>query len=392
MGRVYAATQTNLDRRVAIKLATTERAELRDRFLLEAKTLARVNHRNVVTVHDCGEADDGELFLVMELLEGRTLSQVMRAAPGERLALADVRSCAAQLARGLRAVHRVGVVHRDVKPSNVFVVPGGDESGAVYKIFDFGIVKAEDAYARTAAGFVIGTPAYMAPEQITGGAVDARTDLYALGVLLYEALCGVKPFPLRGAPALFRAHLEHTPGSPCVHRAEVPEALARIVLRLLEKRPRDRFSSCDELLRALDEERASAAPLPVVAGEASQPVVTEHLPRIESPLTPALGIHMNVLPRAARIIESPFSTETSERTVDPSAALDATLPPRTLGLGEPLSLSAFDDAVASPAAGTRAEGEARTIAHVARWPGQAALLFVLFALFALVALALVVVR
>jgi predicted Ser/Thr protein kinase len=269
MGVVYAAEDTRLGRTVALKIlppAALASPDKRRRFLREARAASAVMHPGIAAVFEVGE-HGGEVFLAMERVEGRTLRAVLRERGGplpvER-ALAVVRD----LARALEHAHGAGVVHRDLKPENLMETP----SGAV-KLLDFGLAKRLGAELPAAAaapdmatveGKILGTPGYMAPEQIRGAEVDARTDLFALGVLLFELLTDQLPFEAPTILAMLAATERDPARVPSSLRAEVPPSADAIVARCLQKRPSDRFASAADLATALDEALAgsSAAPPP----------------------------------------------------------------------------------------------------------------------------------
>jgi serine/threonine-protein kinase len=252
-----------LARPVAIKaLNPAYTANLRDpafqkRFFLEASILSRLQHPNIVTVFDYGRIDGFEqdrFFMAMEFLPGETLHRRLRSrgwlTPPEALGIAR------QLARGLREAHKHGVVHRDMKPSNVMLVP--DEDGVeIVKILDFGLGKvlSDDSEELTQQGSFLGSPRYMSPEQIAHGKVDHRTDVYSLGVMLYQMLCGKVPFESDKSVQILIAHLQ-SPVPPMKQRnpdVDVPEPIENFVRRCLEKSPDARPSNMDEFIRQLRE-------------------------------------------------------------------------------------------------------------------------------------------
>lgn len=255
MGVVYRARDTRLGRAVALKvlaphLVGDERA--RDRLLHEARAVAALDHPHVASVYDVGETEAG-LFVAMAFYEGETLRQRLADGP---LAAEEARSLARQIALGLGAAHRAGIVHRDVKPANVMVLPeGGPDGGPCAKVLDFGIAQAEDA-ALTRTGERVGTALYMAPEQLRGAPVDARADVWGLGVVLYEMLAGRRPFDGAYAAAVGYAVLHE---SPAPLGAAVPAPLAAVVERCLAKDPADRIESMAAVVGALD---AHTAPPP----------------------------------------------------------------------------------------------------------------------------------
>lgn len=252
MGDVYEAYHSQRQVTVALKVMATrhlDRADLAERMKTEAMVLSRVKHPNLVAMTDLGLAQDGRVYFAMELLHGHTLRTTIEANAPMRPALA-VELTTAILA-GLGAAHEVGVVHRDVKPENVFVCSSGD-----VKLLDFGVAKMEQlASSVTQTGLTIGTPRYMAPEQIEGRAVTFAADLYAAGLVLYELLTNRVPFEEKEPIALAFAHATRTPPSPSsLLPSPLPTALEAAVMRALAKKPEDRFPSAAafaaELLRA----------------------------------------------------------------------------------------------------------------------------------------------
>ena len=263
MGVIYRGEQLALERQVAIKVLTPTAASsqidpnFHKRFFLEASILARLQHPNIVTVFDYGRVENMEperYFMAMEFLDGETLFRRMRKIgripPHEAMAIAR------QIARGLREAHKHGVVHRDLKPSNIMLVPGED-MGELIKVLDFGLVKvvADDSEELTQQGSFLGSPRFMSPEQISHGKVDLRTDVYSLGVILYQMLCGKVPFEAPNSVQILIAHLQQPP-PPMRERnpeAEVPEALEAFVMRCLAKDPEARPASMDALIKGLSE-------------------------------------------------------------------------------------------------------------------------------------------
>ncbi len=260
MGTVYLGVHRIIGSRVAVKVIHAElvgNAELVARFEAEARAVNRVTHENVVSIFDFGVLDGGRPFLVMELLEGRALSALLQSpmAP-DRLLRVLVQACA-----GLEAAHAHGVVHRDLKPDNIFLVDRPGRPAPVVKILDFGVARmlgGDSSLERTSAGMLLGTPAYMAPEQCSAGEVDGRTDLYALGMTAWRALVGRIPF--KGSLIdILHAHRTELPSPPHVVNPNVPEALSRIVMKALAKAPDDRWSSAAEMRAALEACDASMA-------------------------------------------------------------------------------------------------------------------------------------
>ncbi|WP_438007064.1 serine/threonine-protein kinase [Sorangium sp. So ce321] len=263
MGVIYRGEQIALERQVAIKVLTPTNASnqidpnFHKRFFLEASILARLQHPNIVTVFDYGRVENMEperYFMAMEFLEGETLFRRLRKAG--RLSAPDAMGIARQIARGLREAHKHGVVHRDLKPSNVMLVPGED-TGELVKILDFGLVKvlADDSEELTQQGSFLGSPRFMSPEQISHGKVDLRTDVYSLGVIVYQMLCGKVPFEAQNSVQILIAHLQQ-PVPRMRERnpeADVPEPLEAFVLRCLSKEPDGRPANMESFIRGLGE-------------------------------------------------------------------------------------------------------------------------------------------
>ena len=258
MGKVYRAEQTPLGRVVALKVLTPTYAgendpEFHRRFFLEASVVSKLTHPNTVTLYDYGHTPDGVYFMAMEYLEGRTLHRLLREeAPVEPLRALHI---VAQACRAVREAHALGVIHRDLKPANVFLVRHDDDLDFV-KVLDFGLLKrtgeaADEALTQT--GLFMGSPKYIAPEQIRGEPVSPATDVYSLGVMLYEMLTGKVPFERTSSVNLLMAHVNDPVPSmgdanPLI---DVPDALEDIVQRCLAKHPEDRFATTDDLLAAL---------------------------------------------------------------------------------------------------------------------------------------------
>jgi serine/threonine protein kinase len=257
MGAVYRAVHVLLDRPVALKILREDlpsQSNAARRFHQEARAASRVNHENVVTILDFGRAEQGFLYLVMELVDGEPLSSVIaRSAPLHASRVVDV---AMQIASALEQASELGIVHRDLKPDNVLLTRRRGR-GDFVKLLDFGLAKllsAQDAAGPiTMAGAVFGTPEYMSPEQWRGTEVDVRSDIYSLGIVLYECLTGALPWTGTYA-ALFRAHLTRPPPSirDTFPDIRCPPRLEAIVLKCLEKEPDKRYASATDLRGALD--------------------------------------------------------------------------------------------------------------------------------------------
>ena len=253
MGTVYRARHLLIDRPVAVKVLNQRFVEdeaARTRFRREAKAAGRLQHTNAVTVTDFGESQDGYVYLVMELLEGRTLRDVLaKEAP---LDAARSVSLMLQVSAAVAAAHEAGIIHRDLKPANIFIVQRA-EVPAVVKVLDFGIAKLaaesldeDEPLTLTQLGTMIGTPRYMSPEQCDGAELTPAADVYSLGVILYEMLTGTVPFSGSTPLAIAMKHTTEAPRSPRDFVPSIPAALEQTVLHTLEKRSEDRPANAAE--------------------------------------------------------------------------------------------------------------------------------------------------
>src|SRR5215213_488803 len=262
MGTVYRATDLELRREVAVKVlsAPSQNSDARERLVREARAAAALNHPHIVTIHDVGEAN-GFPFLVMELVGGPRLSQ---ARPTD---LSRVVSIAVQICAALEHAHDNSIVHRDLKPDNVLL--SGTSNSSTVKLADLGLALPAYGARISRVGVIVGTASYMAPEQALGQTIDGRTDLYALGVLLYELTTGRVPFTGDDPLTIISQHVHAPVVPPRVLRSDIPPALETIIVRLLAKDPAQRFSSAAEtravLLDSLKTESAPAEAAPSVA-------------------------------------------------------------------------------------------------------------------------------
>ncbi len=251
MGVVYKANDTQLDEVVAIKTLPGDvmqrSPEDLERFKREIRLARRITHRNVLRTYDYGEAE-GVYFISMEFVRGYTLSELLAEAGGRQMAPRVAMGISRQICRGLQAAHEQGIIHRDIKPQNVLI----DSKGEV-KLMDFGIARmTESKDAMTQAGLIVGTPHYMSPEQVQGRTLDARSDVYAMGVLMYEMLAGRRPFESSALTGILTAHITEVPRPLVDVRPEIGERISAIVMRCLAKDPKARYADAGALLHDLD--------------------------------------------------------------------------------------------------------------------------------------------
>jgi tRNA A-37 threonylcarbamoyl transferase component Bud32/streptogramin lyase len=327
MGVVYLAFDLRLKRRVALKLMTPDLAvdeRFRERFARESELVMSLEHPNVVPIHDAGELD-GQLYLAMRYVEGTDLRALLRSEG----ALAPTRavSIVRQVAHALDAAHARGLVHRDVKPSNVLL----DESEHVY-LADFGLTRrVTDDGARLGDARSLGTPAYLAPEQIEGRPVDGRSDVYSLGCLLYECLTGEPPFVGPSRLAVAWAHLEEEPPSISARNRRLPQALDAVIQKAMAKEPEERYATCGELVAAaeaalgIDRPRRRRALLAVAAAAvaiAAVAIAAFAVTAISSPTDEATGA--SPPPDPERLVRIDPATNRVSAEIDVGAAPTAT--------------------------------------------------------------------
>jgi serine/threonine protein kinase len=252
MGVVYKAVDPIIDRTVAIKtinlnLSKSELEEYEARFQQEIKAAGRLNHPNIVTIYDVGKTDQ-VAYMAMEFLEGAELKDMI--ASGNLPSVDQVVEIISQVADGLWFAHQQDIVHRDVKPSNIMVLKGG-----IAKITDFGIARLPNSAVKTMTGLILGSPRYMSPEQVIGKTIDARSDIFSLGVVLYESLTGIAPFDGDNVNAIMYATVNTTPPPPSSHNRSVPPMLDLIAAKAMAKLLEDRYQSIKEFSDDLREVR-----------------------------------------------------------------------------------------------------------------------------------------
>lgn len=296
MGKVYRAEQAPLGRLCAIKVLNPNYTgdadpEFHKRFFREAAVTAKITHPNCVTIFDYGKTDDGILYMVMEYLDGKTLHQALR--DGGVMHEMRAGRIASQICRALREAHNLGVIHRDLKPANIFLTrpssrapdvhgtipPPSEEDEDFVKVLDFGLVKHLNERPEehlTQTGLFMGSPKYMAPEQIQGGHVDARTDIYSLGIIMYEMLAGKVPFERATSVNILMAHVAEPP--PPMREVNpnllCSPAFEDLVMRCIAKEPNDRLSTMDEVLQAL--RRAHGGSMVSMANQLAAPAHGPH--------------------------------------------------------------------------------------------------------------------
>ncbi|HEX9658936.1 MAG TPA: serine/threonine-protein kinase, partial [Rhodothermales bacterium] len=297
MGVVYTARDTNLDRLVALKFLPPELSrdpEANARFRQEAKAASALDHPNICTIYEVGEAEGGRLFIAMAHYSGQTLKYRLRDGSIEEAEAVDV---VRQATEGLRAAHKKGIIHRDIKPANIMVTDEG-----LVKILDFGLAKLPGVLSLTQAGSTLGTAAYMSPEQIRGEEVDGRTDLWSLGVVLFQMITGRRPFEGDYEQALTYAILNQEAEIP----GDITPEAGDILRRLLEKDPRNRYASAEELLAALPAPGGSGSRQAERAGPE---------PLVKRPLALAAGLIL-IVALLASVYFNFFRYEATETALD----------------------------------------------------------------------------
>ncbi len=290
MGAVYEAQHTGTGQAVAIKTLLLDNAgdtSAVRRFFHEARMTAGLQHPNTVRVFDFGQSDEGIFYLAMERLRGETLGdmQLRLDAQARPMTQQEAGRIAIDVLRSLAEAHKAGLVHRDLKPANIYLHDIGTGEHVV-KVLDFGIAKSDDTHL-TKTGTSIGTPSYMSPEQVMSGIVDGRSDLYALGVILYGCVAGVLPFQADSSYSMMMKHVaEPAPDLNALHLAGITSAFAAVVQKALEKKPEDRFADAQGMREALEKALAApAAPRPAPLKPKQKPAAVAPADASDAPTT-----------------------------------------------------------------------------------------------------------
>ncbi|MDB5213005.1 MAG: Serine/threonine protein kinase PrkC, regulator of stationary phase, partial [Myxococcaceae bacterium] len=392
MGAVYRARQTTLGTTLAIKVLHRQLAGepmFAARFLREAQAASRVDHPSSMRVIDFGEEPDGLLYIAMEYVDGKTLAKIIEEA--SPLPVARIVDIACQALAALAVAHDLGVIHRDLKPENIMVLEGEDDEGRTHdivKVCDFGVAKLLESGSRapsvTAQGVVVGTPEYMSPEQARGDALDARSDIYAMGVLLFHLMTGKVPFDSSTAFGTAFMHVNDEPTRPRLLNPGVDSRLEAICLKAMRKRPEDRFASARELrseLRALlghddaySQEEAAMDPMPLSGGLLQQ---IEARPRRTGLVMAGVVLAASVVAAAiliprpgaapATAAHEPVQTATITSGVMPVAKAPVA-PAQVVDTTDPSSPGADTNAAPAPApaSASKARGVTKVHAHVRR--------------------------
>nr|WP_276600440.1 MULTISPECIES: serine/threonine-protein kinase [unclassified Nannocystis] len=346
MGEVYLAEHMDIGRKVAIKTLNAhlqDKPEIADRFMQEARTSSRVRHSNIVDITDFGKTDHGAPFFVMEYLEGEDLKSVLkreRVLPWERARDIILQVCAA-----LAAAHAHGVVHRDLKPDNIYLIRQDDQE--LVKVLDFGIAKviSEAGDEMTQTGVLLGTPEYMSPEQAQEQPLDGRSDIYAMGVLMFRMFTGRLPFRAKAFMAVLGMHMQQPPPRPSEvdPNHAVSERQEAVILRCLEKKPEDRYQTADELaaaIRAIDAAGAFDIHFEVVPAAPPRRLLGPALAAVGLAALVGLGVFLAVRP--------PAPQDMPEQTAPSLAAAPAAEPPTTAAQPAPPTPAPEPTPVAKP--------------------------------------------
>lgn len=338
MGVVYRGVHTIFDEVVAIKAIFPEltvNPELRERFVNEAKIQRRLQHPNIVQIREF-LIDQGKFYIVMEFVEGETLAGKMKRLGG-RMPMSEALEIFRQALAGLGFAHSQGVIHRDIKPSNIMLTREGTA-----KLTDFGIARVVGAAQFTRSGYVLGTPAYMAPEQIQGKKVDHHADIYSMGITLYETLAGRVPFERPDDSDsdfnVLAAHINQPPEPPSRYDLTIPAFVEAAILKALSKRPEERFASCEEFEAAL---KLPVMPTTKVAVAAPLPVTVVREPTATRIALPSTGGAVHEPPLSKQQVRSPQPKVVQPALPKPLSQKPAAPKPEVVRTGQKLWLWAI---------------------------------------------------
>jgi serine/threonine-protein kinase len=363
MGQVFEAQHVNINKRFAIKLLRPEivsNHEAVQRFRQEAWSASSIGHDNIIEIDDFATLPNGAVYLAMEFLAGQSLSERMKAGPP--LEVADALDVFVQVCRGLSAAHEKGIIHRDMKPENVFL--SQKHGRTLVKILDFGIAKvsgAEGSHSLTRTGAIFGTPHYMSPEQALGKPLDLRTDIYSVGVILYEVFTGRVPFEAESFMGILTKHITAVPARPSEIAPTVSAEIEAIILRAMAKDPAERYASMSELANDLSLLLEGIAPHLLVppgsAPHAARPTPSGLVRPSQPPFsTPATPVTATALPAAATLDD----VDTIPRTRSKTGVIAAALAVLVLG-GAAAAFVLFRQAPPPPAAAAPAAPAARAV-------------------------------
>ena len=346
MGVVYRAQDLRLDRAVALKFlppATDDEDERIKRLILEARAASALDHPNICTIHQIDQTDDGHWFIVMAYYNGETLKKRIEDGP---LPVSDVLDIGSQIISGLIKAHKEGIVHRDLKPANLMITTEG-----VVKIVDFGLAQLREQTKLTAPGTRLGTPAYMSPEQAQGQLLDQRTDIWSLGVVLYEMLAGRSPFKGEYELAIIYSIVNEDPPPLEQFRPDAPTGLLNAVKKALSKDPNERFQKIEDLLHVVERLKGSQPGVPHVAPLLDAPVARKPARHLYLWLTAAAAVVLAVL---LAVVVSMRPGRSPQPVEPPLASIPEPAPPQPVVPGEvltaPENAPAAGETVTTPAA------------------------------------------
>jgi serine/threonine-protein kinase len=368
MGVVFEAEDTKLRRTVALKLLhprVAEEPDRRKRFLREGRLAAHLNHPCIATVYEAGEAE-GRIFIAMELVKGDILARIIEKSP-QGMPWIDAVRIFREIARGLRKAHEAGIIHRDLKPDNIMV---GEEG--IVKILDFGVAKPTETFdiqftdVKTHSGSLVGTPAYMSPEQAAGRDVDLRSDIFSIGVLLYEMLTGRRPFVRETWQELIIAinRDEITPVS--VARPDVPGEVDALIARCMAKKPEDRYASCREVVDETERLLGGSSPVATLVTTSPPTASPVELRKPRWPIAVGLGVGVVVALAVVLAIRAEETAPLRQPAVETAPPVETAAPAGGSATAEPPA------GPASPTATVTAEPSATATAKGTAGPATAA--------------------